>query len=206
MRTACRDIIVIGASAGGLEPLCAVVSSLPADLPAAIFVVVHVPAWRDSALPAILSRCSPLPAFHPPSGQPVEHGRIYVTPPDRHLLVRPDNRVEVWRAPRENNFRPAVNALFRSAAVAYGERVTGVILSGALEDGATGLGWIKRMGGTVVIQDPADAEFRDMPNAALSHVSADYVASSTDIGEKLSDLANGNRREDKETQEEGRNR
>ncbi len=199
-----HDIIVIGASAGGIEALCAVVSALPRDLYAAIFVAMHVPAWRHSALPEILSRCGPLPAVHPKSGETFVHGRIYVAPPDYHMLINPGDTIELWRGPRENNFRPAINTLFRSAAVSYGRRVTGVILTGNLEDGAAGLWWIKRMEGVSVIQDPQDAEFAQMPRTALWHVPADHVVKLAELGPTLAKLANGTRRISVQDPESGR--
>jgi two-component system, chemotaxis family, protein-glutamate methylesterase/glutaminase len=189
MRSSARDIIVIGASAGGVEALRRVVSALPSDIPAAIFIVMHIPAWHDSALPAILSRCSSIPAVHPKSGDPVEHGRIYVAPPDQHLIIDSANQVQLWHGPKENGFRPSINALFRSAAVTFGARVTGVVLTGGLDDGAAGLWWIKRMGGAVVVQDPSDADFPDMPQNALLHVPADHVAKLTEIAPILDELA-----------------
>lgn len=152
MTASAREIIVIGASAGGVEALRTVVSALPSDMPAAIFIVMHIPAWHESALPPILSRCSSIPAVHPRSGDPVEHSRIYVAPPDQHLIMDSSNQVQLWHGPKENGFRPSINALFRSAAVTFGARVTGVVLTGGLDDGATGLWWIKRMGGAVVVQ------------------------------------------------------
>jgi len=182
---------VIGTSAGGVKVLSAIASALPADLPAAIFVVMHVPAWSRSVLPRILSSCSRLPASHAESGAPIEHGRIYVAPPNRHLLLNPAGHVELWQGPKENNFRPSINVLFRSAAVAYGPRVTGVILTGTLEDGVAGLWWIKRMKGIAVVQDPADAQFPEMPHTALWHVPADYVAPAAALGRLLSDLVTG---------------
>ena len=184
-----RDIIVIGASAGGVNAMCEIASALPPDLPAAVFMVLHIPAWHGSHLPAILSRCSPLDAVHPASGDPIEHGRIYVAPPDHHLLIESGDHIHLWRGPKENNCRPSINALFRSAAVSFGSRVTGVVLTGSLDDGATGLWWIKRMGGAVVVQDPAEAEFADMPRSAISNVSADYIARIGDIGAILNGLA-----------------
>lgn len=184
-----RDIIVIGASAGGVEAVCTVLSSLPRALPAAIFVVVHIPAWRESLLPAIVSRCSHIPAVHPASGDPIERGRIYVAPPDHHLVIESEERVQLRHGPKENNFRPSINTLFRSAATTFGGRVTGVILTGALDDGATGLSWIKRMGGAAVIQDPAEAQFAQMPKNALLQVSADYVAKLKQIGPILEELS-----------------
>lgn len=184
-----RDIIVMGASAGGVEALCKVLSDLPPDLPAAVFVVMHVAAWHDSYLPAILSRCSSLRAVHPKSGDAIRHGLIYVAPPDHHLLLDSGDRVQLWRGPRENNCRPSINATFRSAAVTFGQRVTGVVLSGSLDDGTTGLWWVKQMGGVAVVQDPADAQFAQMPESALAHVTADYVLSAAEIGPVLDNLA-----------------
>ena len=189
MTTPARDIIVIGASAGGVEALTIVASDLPRDLPAAVFVAMHIPAWRDSFLPSILSRSSPLLAFHPKSGDPIEHGRIYVAPPDHHLLIDSEKQVQLSHGPKENNVRPSINLLFRSAAVAFGPRVTGVILSGSLDDGSTGSWWVKRAGGAVVVQDPSDAEFPQMPQATLLHVDADFIAKLAEIGPVIDKLA-----------------
>lgn len=189
MTTNARDIIVIGASSGGVEALRAIASALPQDIPAAVFIVMHIPAWRDSLLPEILNECSPLRAEHAKSGDPIEHGRIYIAPPGRHLLIDSEECVQLWHGPRENGFRPSINALFRSAAVTFGARVTGAILTGNLDDGTTGLWWIKRMGGAVVVQDPWDAKFPEMPQSALEHVPADYVAKLSEIGPILDELA-----------------
>lgn len=189
MTTSPRDIIVIGASAGGVQALCTVISALPRDLPAAVFVVLHIPAWRNSFLPAILSRCSYIPALHPQSGDPIECGRIYVAPPDQHLLIDSEKQVQLWHGPKENACRPSINVLFRSAAETFGPRVTGVILTGSLDDGMTGLGLIKRRGGATIVQDPAEAEFAQMPKNALSHVPADYIAKLIEIGPILDKLA-----------------
>lgn len=133
-----RDIIVIGASAGGVQALREVVYTLPSYLKAAVFIVMHVPAWRHSDLPQILSRSSGLRAMHPQSGDPIRHGVIYVAPPDQHLVVDSATQVELWRGPKENGCRPFINALFRSAAVTFGPSVTGVVLTGTLDDGTTG--------------------------------------------------------------------
>jgi two-component system chemotaxis response regulator CheB len=184
-----RDIIVVGASAGGVEAISAVVSTLPRHLPAAVFIVMHLSPWRHSSLPAILSRSSRLPAVHPHSGDPILHGHIYIAPPDQHLLIQSETHVEIWHGPKENGFRPSINALFRSAAETFGPRVTGVILTGSLDDGATGLWWIKKMGGAVIVQDPSEAQFAQMPQNALSHVPADYVAKVAHIGSILHELA-----------------
>ncbi len=195
MKSGGHDIIVIGTSAGGVDALRAVASALPADLPAAVLVAMHVPAWRPSDLPQILNKAGPLPALHPNTGDPIEHGKIYVAPPDLHLQIDSGDRIQLWRGPKENNFRPSINALFRSAAVAYGPRVTGVILTGALDDGVTGLWWVKRMGGAAVVQDPNDARFDQMPRTALWHVPVDYVVKAAGLAPLLTDLARGIPRE-----------
>src|SRR5688572_7890037 len=145
-----RDIVAIGASAGGIEALREVTRRLPADLQAAVFVVLHLPRDVRSSLPEILSRSGPLPAAHARDGEPVEKGRIYVAPPDRHLLLD-DGRVRLTAGPSHNQLRPAVDPLFGSAARAHGSRVVGVVLSGALDDGTAGLASIKRRGGIAIV-------------------------------------------------------
>jgi two-component system chemotaxis response regulator CheB len=174
------DIIVIGASAGGVEALRQLVGGLRPNFPAAILVVLHVPTWSVSRLPEILTRSGPLPASHPQDGSPVLNGNIYVAPPDQHLLVSED-RIKLSAGPKENRHRPAVNALFRSAAFAYGPRVIGVVLTGALDDGASGLWEIKQHGGKAIVQEPSDALFPDMPKNALENVPVDYVVPLADI-------------------------
>jgi two-component system, chemotaxis family, protein-glutamate methylesterase/glutaminase len=186
-----RDVIVIGASAGGIEALRDLVAAFPADLPAAVFVVQHIPPWSASELPAILQAAGPLPALHPKSEEKLERGRIYVAPPDQHLILDGDERVRLWHGPKENRFRPAINPLFRSAAVMYGPRVTGVVLSGMLDDGAAGLWWVKRFGGVAAVQDPQDATFADMPKNALAHAPVDYVLPVSLLGGALASVAAG---------------
>jgi two-component system chemotaxis response regulator CheB len=183
-----RDVIVIGASAGGVEPLRQVVAGLPADLPAALFVVVHVPPHGPSVLPRILSRSGPLPAVHPHDHQPIRPGTIYVAPPDYHLLVKPGH-VRVTRGPRENRHRPAADALFRTAARSYRQRVVGVVLSGVLDDGTAGLAAIKRAGGMAVVQHPADALYDSMPRTALNNVAVDYSLPAAELPGLLARLA-----------------
>lgn len=185
-----RDIVVIGASAGGIDALRELTDDLPSHLAAAVFVVVHMPSWWDSKLPSVLSRNGSLRAARACQDEPVEPGRIYVAAPDHHLLVDHE-RVQLWRGPKENMHRPAINALFRSAAVTYGPRVIGVILSGGLDDGSTGLWWIKEFGGVTVVQHPREAKTPDMPLNALQHVAVDYVLTAREIGRLLPDLIQG---------------
>jgi two-component system chemotaxis response regulator CheB len=183
-----HDIIVIGASAGGVEALTRLVSRLPADLPAAVFVVIHFPSSGVSVLPNILSRAGQLPAEHVVDGEPIRHGRIYVAPPDYHMLVKP-GYVRRVRGPRENGHRPAVDPLFRTAARSYGRRVVGVVLSGALDDGTAGLSVVVDQGGVAVVQDPADALHPGMPSSAIANVAVHHVLPLHGIAPLLTELA-----------------
>jgi two-component system, chemotaxis family, protein-glutamate methylesterase/glutaminase len=163
-----HDIIVIGASAGGVETLKQLVKELPQDLPASIFIVLHLGRMPgNSLLPAILERAGRLPAETPVDRTRFERGRIYVAAPDRHMLIEHDH-VRVVRGPKENRHRPSVDPLFRSAAWTYGPRVVGVVLSGTLDDGAAGLWAIKTCGGVTVVQDPSEAPYNGMPTSAQS--------------------------------------
>ena len=173
-------------------------AGLPADLPAALFVVVHFPPMAPSILPKLLDRCGPLEAVECEDGTLVRHGRIYVACPDRHLLVE-EGRVRLAQGPKENRHRPAVDTLFRSAAVAYGPRVTGVILTGALDDGAVGISAIKRRGGVAVVQDPDDALFPGMPQSALERTKVDYCLPLSEIPSLLARVV----REEVPAEEEG---
>lgn len=184
-----HNIIVIGASAGGVEALMTIVKALPAEFPAAIFVVLHIPPDSPSLLPGILSRVGPLPAIHPTDKMQIEPGHIYVAPPDYHLLIN-DGKIRVLRGPKENRHRPAIDPLFRSAAVVYGPRVIGVVLTGSLDDGTAGLLAIKRTGGTALVQDPDDALYSSMPSSAIHNVQVDYVLPLSDIAQKLIELVN----------------
>lgn len=174
-------IIVLGASGGGVAPLREVMAGLPADLRAAVLVVLHIPPYRASMLPAILGRAGPLPAHHAVDGEALKAGHIYVAPPDHHLLVD-GRRLAVKRGPKENRFRPSIDALFRSAAYSAGPNVTGVILSGALDDGTSGLWTVKRLGGMAIVQRPSDAQVESMPLSALQEVEIDYNVPAREIG------------------------
>lgn len=182
-----RDIIVIGASAGGVQALCTVVEDLPPDLPAAVFVVLHIAPDGYSALPAILSRSGRLPASHPADGEVIRPGRIYVAPPDRHLAIK-NSHIHLSRSASENGHRPAVDVLFRTAARWYGPRVAGVVLTGNLDDGTAGLAAIKKCGGVAVVQDPQDADYPSMPRSALANVEVDHIVPVARVGDLLDHL------------------
>jgi two-component system, chemotaxis family, protein-glutamate methylesterase/glutaminase len=184
-RAPCRDIIVIGASAGGLEVLERLLADLPDTLPAAIFVVLHM--GTASHLTEILDRTSALPVVQTRTGQRIERGRVYVAVSGVHLLLH-DGHILLRRGPRENLARPAVDPLFRSAACTFGSRVIGVVLSGRLNDGTAGLCAIKRCGGIAVVQKPSDAAYPDMPLSALQHAEIDHVAPAHALGELLTQL------------------
>src|SRR5436190_21569072 len=180
-----KRAVVIGASAGGVEALQRVAAGLPSDLEAPVLVVLHLPPFSASSLPAILSRAGPLEARHAVDREPLLAGRIYVAPPDRHLLVTP-NEVRVVRGPHENNHRPAIDPLFRSAALAFGSGAIAVVLTGALDDGAAGVAAVSAHGGTVVVQDPQDALYPSMPLNAIAADSAEYVVPLPEIGALVS--------------------
>jgi two-component system chemotaxis response regulator CheB len=169
-----RDVVVIGASAGGVEALTTLVKQLPEELDVTLLIVVHLAPEARSVLARILQRHTRLPVTAPDDGEPVRRGRIYVARPDHHLLLEP-GRIRIARGPRENRSRPSVDALFRSAAYAYGSRVIGVVLTGALDDGTVGLWWVKERGGATVVQDPEEATHPSMPSSAIQHVVVDHV-------------------------------
>lgn len=195
-----QNVIVIGASAGGLEPLQDLVSQLPAKFPAAVFVAWHLPPESPSLLPQILRRLTDLPVSQPGNYEKIEAGRIYCVAPDYHLVIEGDH-VRLSRGPKENHFRPSIDVLFRSAAWSHGAQATGIILSGCLDDGVSGLYAIKRMGGVSIVQDPAEAAFPDMPLNAIKTVEIDYSVPIKAMGGLLTTLAaeklheNGNHRE-----------
>ena len=181
-------VIVMGASAGGVEALRAVVAGLPPDLPCPVLVVLHVPRTGTSALPGILSRSGPLPATHALDGEELREGHIFVAPGDHHLLVL-DGRARLTHGPTENGHRPAVDPLFRSAARAYGAGAIGVVLSGSRDDGAAGILAIGRSGGITVTQDPDDTLYPWMPLAAAEYTHIDHVAPAAKLGPLLGEQA-----------------
>lgn len=196
-----HDIIVIGASAGGVEALKTVVSCLPANLHAAVFIVLHLYPRSESFLPEILTKAGQLLAAHPQDGDPIEKGRIYVAPPDHHLAVEKDH-VHVRLGPKEQHQRPCINVMFRSAALAHGERVVGVVLTGQLDDGTAGLWEIKRRGGIAIAQHPEEATFPSMPLSAIRDVEVDYTVRLNEIGPLVArlvdqDTASSNRNGEK---------
>jgi len=181
-----HDVIVIGASAGGVEALSRVISELPRDLRASVLLVLHVSRGR-SLLPEILTRSGRLPAAHPTDGEVLQYGRVYVAPPDHHLVVQ-DGAARVVHSASENGVRPAVDPLFRSAARNYGPRVVGVILTGALDDGAAGVVAIKEAGGITIAQDPQEAFSSGMPRSAIATGRVDHVLALRDVPVMLTAL------------------
>jgi two-component system, chemotaxis family, protein-glutamate methylesterase/glutaminase len=185
------SIVVVGASAGGVEALQRFVRALPAPFSAPILVVLHASPTGRSYLPEILTRAGVVPAEHARDGAHLEPGHIYIAPPDTHLVVA-DSVMTLANGPRENGHRPAIDPLFRTAAAAYDSHVAGVILSGTLDDGTAGLFSVKEAGGATLVQDPDDALYRDMPLNAIAYVAPDYVQSVEAIVDTLVRLTASN--------------
>jgi two-component system, chemotaxis family, protein-glutamate methylesterase/glutaminase len=183
-----HDIIVIGASAGGVDALPRLIGSLPADLPASVFVVLHIPAQGPGLLAQIIRRTASLSVKQAVDGEKIQRGRVYVAPPDYHLQVL-GTHVQLNRGPRENFHRPAIDALFRTAAQSYRARVVGIVLTGYLDDGTAGLHAVKRNGGIAIVQDPKEAVSPAMPQNALRNVRVDHCVPLDEIGPILVRLA-----------------
>ena len=175
-----RNIVVIGASAGGVDALRMLFAALPADASASYFVVLHLSPHYPSQLDRILQATTTMPVLFPSSGQSIMPDTVYVAAPDRHLMVEHDC-IRITRGPKESRARPAIDVLFRSAALAFGRRVVGVVLSGSLDDGTAGLWQIKDRDGLAFVQDPEEAPHRSMPDSAIEHVDVDYVGRIQDL-------------------------
>lgn len=176
-----QGVVVVGASAGGVQALQATVGGLPADLRDGVLVVLHMPPRADSALSDILSRAGPLPTHAARHGEHVQAGHVYTCSPDHHLLLV-EHTIGVTRDPAERGHRPSIDVLFRSAVDSFGAAVTGVLLSGASRDGVDGLAAIKDAGGRTIVQHPADALFPNLPTEALRVFTPDHVVCAADIG------------------------
>jgi two-component system chemotaxis response regulator CheB len=180
---AMRDIVVVGASAGGVNALIDLAHNL-SGFSGSIIVVVHMAATSPGVLPSLLARASGLVGKFAANGEGLHAGHIYVSRPDYHLLIK-DRRLELAHGPKENGFRPAADPLFRTAARCFGQRVVGVVLSGGLDDGTDGLRIIKRLGGVAIVQDPKEAIVSSMPESAIRAVNVDHIAPVKDIAELL---------------------
>jgi two-component system, chemotaxis family, protein-glutamate methylesterase/glutaminase len=182
-----RDIIVIGASAGGLSAVSAILAELPADLPASIFVVIHLFPGQPSQITKLLGRVSNLPVVHPADRTKFERGMVYVAPPDLQMMLERD-RIRILRSPKENLHRPAVDPLFRTAAFYFRSRVIGVLLTGSDTDGTSGLFSIKMRGGLGIVQHPEEAHAPVMPFTAVTHLKIDHMLSVDEMGSLLTRL------------------
>jgi two-component system chemotaxis response regulator CheB len=171
-----RDILAVGTSAGGVEALVFLAKNFPSDLPASVLLTLHLPWHAHSELDAILTNAGPLPASFAVDGETLKKGHVYIAPPNRHLLLG-NNRLSLGNGPRENNSRPSIDAMLRSAAVCCSARTVGVVLTGTLGDGASGLWAVRTAGGIAVVQDPRDAAFSEMPQTALNRAKPQHVAS-----------------------------
>lgn len=189
MQNGMTRVVVVGASAGGAEALTGLVAQLSADFPAPVFIVNHMAAeTTGKALVGALNQAGSVECSHARDGESFQRAHVYLAPSDQHLLlVR--GKMLVTKGARENRYRPAIDPLFRSAAVAYGKGVIGIILTGYLDDGTSGMKAIRRCGGTCIVQDPADAAYPDMPQSVIRHVGADYCVPLAQMGVLLSKLA-----------------
>ena len=182
-----RDVVAIGGSAGSFDALRNIIGTLLPELPAAVFVVMHLSARSRSYLPELLQKATSMLVVQASDGAPIRKGTIYVTPPDRHLVLSED-RIHLSRGPKEGLQRPSINVAFRSAAASYGSRVVGVLLSGMLDDGSAGLWEIGKRGGVTIVQDPDEAQFPSMPLNALNDAVVHHILTVSEIGSTLSRL------------------
>ncbi len=185
-----HDLVVIGASAGGVETLTHIIGDLPDELPATVCIVVHIAPTSPSALAHILARATSLPCRAARDGEPLILGDILVAPPDRHLEIE-DGVAKLTVGPSENGHRPAVDTLFRTAAAARERRVIGVVLTGNQDDGTAGLELIRASGGATIVQDPDDAQYSGMPANALANVSVDAVVPAELIADTIAAMVRG---------------
>jgi two-component system chemotaxis response regulator CheB len=184
----CHNIIVIGTSAGGIEVLTKLLAPLKSTLPASIFIVQHVSVLSSvEVLINIIQRSTELTCKVPGHNELFRNGHVYLAPPDQHMLIRED-RILLIRSTRENGFRPSVDSLFRSAAAYYGPQTIGIVLTGMLQDGTVGMEAIKRAGGMVMVQDPAEAQFSEMPQSVLQNMEVDYCLPVSELSILLQDL------------------
>jgi two-component system chemotaxis response regulator CheB len=197
-----KNIIVIGASTGGVDAIKKLTADIPVDFDASIFIVWHMAPSLKGVLPHILNKQGKNFAANAVDQEEIKPGRIYIAPPDHHLLLE-EGKIRVTRGPKENRFRPAVDPLFRSAAYTYGPRVIGIILSGGLDDGTAGLWLIKEKGGIAIVQDPSEAEVSSMPESAMREVNVDYCVSVTAMAPLLIKLIKEECPEKDETTMEG---
>lgn len=193
---ATRDTIVVGASAGGVQALSKLVADLPANLPAAVLIVLHIPANSPGLLPEILGREAKLPVSHALSAERITPGRVYVAPPDYHMLIEGPH-LKLVHGPKENLHRPSIDTLFRSAARWAGPRTIGVVLTGARDDGTVGMRAIKQRGGITIVQDPIEATFPSMPTSVMQDMRVDYSVPLRQIAPLLNKLSQ------QSTEEEG---
>ncbi|MEJ2212077.1 MAG: chemotaxis protein CheB, partial [Anaerolineae bacterium] len=184
------DVVVIGGSAGAIPAVRALLHALPADFPAPIFIVIHVAATGPGVLDRVLGRATSLTVHYARDGQDIEPGHVYLASPDHHMILE-DHVIRVTSGPKHNRHRPAIDPLFRSAALAFGPRVCGVILSGMLYDGTMGLYAIKEAGGMTIVQSPAEASYAAMPLSALDHVNVDHTATVARIAQLLVEADDG---------------
>ena len=197
-----HDVVVIGGSAGALDPIKEIVAELPPDTPAAVVIVVHMAATAKSALAPILNRLGGMQAVTPCDGDALKPGYVYIPTPDRHLELQ-DGTIRLTRGPRVNGSRPAIDVLFRSAAASYGRRVAGVVLSGGMDDGSAGLAAIRAAGGVGIVQSPEDALMDSMPRNAIAVGSPEHVVPSGRIGELLKKVVNSDGSSGEKSREKG---